>query len=212
MTESAVARDAGRALGLLLVLLGGCSALLPAPETKEPSALPEGAYRLDPDHASVLFKIDHLGFSRLVGRFDRIDATLDFDPERPEAAKLTARIEVASIDLNLAAFEEQLRGPDWLDVARFPEARFESQSIEITGESSGRITGELTLHGITQPVTLDVTFNGGGSNLLTGRYTLGFAASGTVSRSAFDLGAYAPAIGDDVILEIHAEFQRVGDA
>lgn len=212
MVEPPAARRAGRTLALILVILGGCSALLPSPDTTAPSELPEGAYRLDPDHATVLFKIDHLGFSRLVGRFDRFDATLDLDPERPEAASLSARIEVASIDLNLPAFEEELRGPGWLDVGRFPEARFESRAIEITGERTGRITGDLTLHGITRPVTLEVTFNGGGSNLLTGRYTLGFAASGTVSRTAFDLGAYAPAIGDDVILEIHAEFQRAGDA
>jgi polyisoprenoid-binding protein YceI len=192
---------------LLLLALGGCGYLLPHHhQTTTPSSLPEGAYRLDPEHATILLKIDHLGFSRLVGRFDRFDATLDFDPQQPEAAKLVAVIDVASIDLDLPAFEQDLRGPGWLDVERYPEARFESRAIAITGDNMGEITGDLTLHGVTAPVTLDVTFNGGGSNLLTGAYTLGFEAHGTVLRSTFGLGAYAPAIGDDVLLEIHAEF------
>jgi polyisoprenoid-binding protein YceI len=191
---------------LLLLALGGCGYLLPRAATVAPAELPDGDYRLDPQHATILFKVDHLGFSRLVGRFDRFDATLDFEPQQPEAARLVVVVDVASIDLDLPAFEQDLRGPSWLDVERFPEARFESRSIAITGDNTGEITGDLTLHGVTAPVTLDVTFNGGGSNLLTGAYTLGFEAHGTVLRSTFGLGAYAPAIGDEVLLEIHAEF------
>jgi polyisoprenoid-binding protein YceI len=200
-----------RALAILLSLLGlgGCGHLVSHHhQTTELSALPEGAYRLDPEHATILFKIDHLGFSRLVGQFERFDATLDFDPQQPGQAKLVAVIDVASIDLDLPAFEEELRGAGWLDVERFPEARFESRSIAITGDDTGTVTGDLTLHGVSAPLTLAVTFNGGGGNLLTGAYTLGFAAEGSVLRSTFGLGAYAPAIGDDVLLEIHAEFLR----
>jgi polyisoprenoid-binding protein YceI len=194
-----------------LLALGGCGYLLPhGHQTTEVAALPEGAYRLDPDHATILFKIDHLGFSKLVGRFDRFDATLDFDPQAPEAARLVVTIDPASIDLDLPALEQDLRGPGWLDVARYPEARFESQGIAITGEDTGTVTGDLTLHGVTAPVTLEVTFNGGGSSLLTGAYTLGFAAQGSVLRSTFGLGALAPAIGDEVMLEIHAEFLQTG--
>jgi polyisoprenoid-binding protein YceI len=194
---------------LTLLALGGCGYLIPSHnQTTELSSLPEGAYRLDPDHRTILFKVDHLGFSRLVGRFDRFDATLDFDPQQPTAARLVVVVDVASIDLNLPTFEQELRGLGWLDVAQYPEARFESRSIELTGAATGVVTGDLTLHGVTAPVTLNVTFNGGGSNLLTGAYTLGFAASGSLLRSTFGLGAYAPAIGDEVLLEIHAEFLR----
>jgi polyisoprenoid-binding protein YceI len=193
---------------LTSLALAGCGHLLPRAETVLPEDLPAGSYRIDPEHASLLFKLDHLGFSQLVGRFDAFDATLDFDPAQPEAARLTVLVDVASIDLDLPAFEEELRGPQWFDAGRFPQARFESRGIELTGERTGRVAGELTLHGATAPVTLEVTFNGAGDSLLTGRYTLGFAASGTLSRSAFELGAYAPAVGDAVALEIHAEFQR----
>jgi polyisoprenoid-binding protein YceI len=197
-------------IGLALAL-AACGYLLPSHnQTFEPAKLPAGAYRLDPEHASLLVKLDHFGFSELVGRFDRFEGSLDFDPERPAAAHLTVLIDPASIDFNLPKFEQDLRGPDWFDVARFPQARFESRTIAVTGDKTGRVTGDLTLHGVTAPVTLEVTFNGGADSLLTGRYTLGFAASGTLSRSTFGLGAYAPAVGDQVTLEIHAEFQRTG--
>jgi polyisoprenoid-binding protein YceI len=194
-----------------LLVLGGCGYLLPrADQGAEVAALPEGAYRLDPDHAAILFKIDHLGFSKLVGRFERFDATLDFDPQAPEDSRLVVTIDPASISLGRPAFDADLRGSSWLDVERYPEARFESRAITIIGERTGTVSGDLTLHGVTAPVTLAVTFNGGGSSLLTGAYTLGFAASGNLLRSTYGLGAYAPAIGDEVILEIHAEFARTG--
>ena len=196
----------------LPLALGACGYLVPRAEPAAPAELPAGSYRIDPEHAALLFKIDHLGFSQLVGRFDRFDATLDFDPEQPEAAGLTVLVEVASIDLNLPEFEQDLRGPDWFDVAQFPQARFVSRTIAITGDDTGRITGDLSLHGVTRPVTLDVTLNGAGDSLITGRYSLGFTASGTLNRSEFGLGAYAPAVGDEVVLEIHAEFQRVDPA
>jgi polyisoprenoid-binding protein YceI len=199
-----------RPIFLLLLALGGCGYLLPRAASVPPTELPQGDYRLDPQHATILFKVDHLGFSRLTGRFDRFDATLNFDPQEPQAAKLVAVIDPASIDLNLPVFEEELRGPDWLDVEQYPEARFESHTIAITGADTGKVTGDLTLHGVTAPVTLDVTFNGGGDDLLTGVYRLGFAARGSVLRSTFGLGAYAPAIGDEVLVEIHAEFLRSG--
>ena len=85
-----------------------------------PAELPQGDYRLDPQHATILFKVDHLGFSRLIGRFDRFDATLDFDPQQPQDATLVAVVDPASIDLNLPAFEQDLRGSDWLDVDAIP--------------------------------------------------------------------------------------------
>lgn len=195
--------------GLAALWLAGCGYLLPRAGTALPAELPAGSYRLDPEHASLLFKLDHLGFSQLVGRFDRFDATLDFDPAAPEAARLTVLVDTASIDLDLPAFEAELRGPRWFDADRFPQAHFKSRGIAITGANRGRVDGELTLHGDTAPVMLEVTFNGAGDSLLTGRYTLGFGATGTLLRSDFGLGAYAPAVGDEVVLEIYAEFQRV---
>lgn len=207
-------RNIVRAAGIAALLtLSACGYLIPAHhQTTEPSELPEGAYRLDPEHTALLFKIDHLGFSQFVGRFDRVEASLDFDPEKPQTSKLTVLVDMASVDVNPPEFAKELRGPDWFDVERYPEARFESRTIEVTGESRGIVRGDLTMHGIARPIALDVTFNGGGDNLITGDYTLGFAASGTLKRSDFDLGAYAPAIGDEVTLEISVEFGRTDRA
>jgi polyisoprenoid-binding protein YceI len=191
----------------LAAALAGCGYLLPAQhQTIERSELRGGAYRLDPDHAILLWKVDHLGFSTFVGRFDRLDATLDFDPERPEAAILDVVVDTASISTHVPGFADDLRGSSWFDVERFPEARFSATTITVTGPDTGTVTGDLTLLGVTRPVALDVTFNGGAQSLLTGRYTLGFSATTTFDRTAFGLSTLAPAIGREVTLEIHAEF------
>ncbi len=197
-----------------LALLGtaalvACGRLIPSNnQTIEPARLEGGTYRLDPSHFAVLWKVSHLGFSHFVGRFDRADATLDFDPAAPAAASLTVTVETASLDTRLPDLDSTLRGSGWFDVATYPQAVFRSTAIAITGPATGSVTGDLTLLGVTRPVTLDVTFNGGATNLLTGHYTLGFAATGTLLRSEFGLTNLVPAVGDEVELEIQAEFQK----
>jgi polyisoprenoid-binding protein YceI len=89
-------------------------------QTVEPTVLRAGAYRLDPEHSIILWKVDHLGFSTFVGRFDRFDATLDFDPETPEEAALEVVVETASVSTHTAGFADELRGRSWLDTGRFP--------------------------------------------------------------------------------------------
>jgi len=194
-------------------LLAACGYLLPAGhQSTETAALRPGAYRLDPEHSTILWKVDHLGFSTFVGRFDRLDATLDFTAEEPQSARLEVVVETASVSTHLPGFDETLAGPSWLAAEPFAQARFTSREIEVTGPAAGRVSGDLTLKGTTRPVTLDVTFNGGASNLLTGRYTLGFAASAVIDRTAFGITTLAPAIGREVTLEIHAEFFAVDSA
>ena len=196
-----------RLLLLGLLALAACGRLLPAHnQTIEPARLEGGTYRLDPDHFSLVWQVSHLGFSQLIGRFDRVDATLDFDPADPAAAKLEVVVDTASINSRVPALDEILRGGDWLNAAAFPQALFRSAAIAVTGRNTGRVTGVFTLRGVTRPVTLAVTFNGGAENLVTGRYTLGFAATTTISRSEFGIATLVPAIGDEVALEIQAEF------
>lgn len=192
-------------------LLGGCGQLIPAHhQSQEPAALRPGRYRLDPAHAAVGFKVDHLGFSRFAGRFNRFDASLDFDAATPEAARLEVLLDIASLDVNAPVFADTLRGPGWFDAARFPQARFVSQRVTPLGPNTGKVAGDLTLHGVTAPFILNVTFNGGAANALSGRYTLGFSANGRLRRSAFGIDALVPAVGDAVELDIEAEFQQVG--
>jgi polyisoprenoid-binding protein YceI len=194
----------------LCLALSACGSLIPAGhQTTDTAKLQKGNFRLDPDHTTVLFKANHLGFSTYVGRFNAISGSLDFDPASPAQAKLQTSIDVASVDTPSGDLDEILRGPDWLNAERFPTARFESRSITVTSPTTGMITGDLTLHGVTAPITLEVTFRGGADNLLTGFYTLGFEAKSTFTRSTFGIGSLIPAIADTVTLEIHAEFQRI---
>jgi polyisoprenoid-binding protein YceI len=194
---------------LVVVPLSGCGYLIPAQhQTIEPAALRAGAYRLDPDHAVLLWKVDHLGFSTFVGRFDRLEGSLDFDPEEPESAALDVVVDMASVSTHVPSLTDDLRSPTWLDTGRFPEARFVSRSVEVTGPDRGIVTGDLTLLGETGPITFDVTFNGGATNMLTGNYTLGFSAAAVIDRSEFGLATFVPAIGREVTLEIYAEFFR----
>ena len=193
---------------VLLALTAGCASLITAPANTEAAALRAGEYRLDPAHASLLFKVDHLGLSTYVGRFNSFEATLDFDETDPSAARLDVRVDVASLDVNDADFSATLTGPDWLNAAGHPQAQFTSTRIVVSGENTGVATGDLTLNGVTRPASLAITFRGGARNRLTGRYTLGFDGAMTLDRTAFGIDRFVGAVGTDVTLEFHGEFQR----
>ena len=194
---------------LVLLTLAGCGYLIPANnQTLDPARLEGGAYRLDPDHTALLWKVNHLGFTLYVGRFDRVEGSLDFDPEAPAASRLQVIVETASIGSVDPTLDSDLRGSGWFDAATYPQIVFRSTAIDVTGKNTGRVTGDLTLHGVTRPMTLDVTFNGGATDIITGKYTLGFAATGTIKRSEFGVDDYVPAIGDEAQLEIYTEFLR----
>lgn len=190
-------------------LLVSCDRLLTPGFETSMQELRGGAYTLDKDHAALLWKVNHLGFSPYVGRFNDFDATLDFDPENVEASTLEVIVNTASVDVNNAAFAEQLRGDDWFNVENFPQAVFRTTSfVESINDNTFVFRGDLTLLGTTAPVDMTVTFNGGGRNMLTRRYTLGFSASVEFKRSEFGMSNLIPfGIGDDIELEIHVEFQ-----
>ena len=196
------------ALSPLVSTLGGCAALVTPNYSTDLAELRSGDYTLDPDHAYLLFRVEHLGLSMVVGRFDTVDATLDFAPDDLAALRLDGVVDVASIDLDDEDLERRLRGSDWLDAAAFPEARFTTTEVVPGEDGAFVVTGDFTLRGTTLPLALDARFNGGADNILTGRYTLGFAASGTLSRSAYGIDSLGALVGDEIGIEIHAEFQR----
>ena len=200
-------RNAALAL-VALALAAGCAALVAPDVNRDATALKAGAYTLDPAHAALTFKVDHLGFSKFVGRFERFDAALDFDAASPEAARVDASIAVASLDIANDDFAKTLIGPDWFDAARHPQATFRSTKIERTGETTGRATGALTLRGVSLPVSLDVVFNGGARDLLRGGYVVGFSARGAFNRGDFGIDKYEGIVGDTVEIEVEAEFVR----
>jgi len=196
-------------LGLLLLAsISSCASIVRPNFSQEVTELRSGQYRLDPEHAYIHFKIEHLGLSTVVGRFNQSDASLDFDPKRLAEMNLEGVIDMSSLDMNNESLEKRLVGAGWFDVARFPEATFKTISITPSSDNSFAITGDFTLHGVTKPLTLDAIFKGGADNLLTGKYTLGFAATGSFLRSDFGIDAFGALIDDTVWVEIHAEFQK----
>lgn len=196
------------AVALVTLALSACASLIAPNVASEPAALKPGAYALDKQHGSLLFKAEHSGYSLYVGRFNRFDATLDFDAENVSAAHVEAKIEVGSLDVASEEFAATLTGPAWFDAAAYPEAAFVSTAIEKTGDKTGRMTGDLTLKGVTHPVTLDVVFNGGANDFLRRGYVVGFSATGSFSRKAFGIDKYEGLVGDEVAIEIQAEFVK----
>jgi polyisoprenoid-binding protein YceI len=172
------------------------------------ASAPSGLYQLDANHASVTFKILHMGFSRYTGRFDKMEATLNFDNGTPEKSELNVTIYPNSVDTNNAKLEEELREDKWFNVIKFPRATFRSTSIERTGPTTGKITGDFTLLGITHKLTLDTTLIGVGQNLFTKKPVVGFSATGILHRSDYGLSNLIPMVSNDVTLEIEAEFDK----
>jgi len=188
------------------------------PEVVKPATA--GLYKLDPAHASLIFKVNHMGLSNYTARFKNFDAQLEFDPNNPSASKVNATIEVGSLETDFPRstpnFNAQLQNPDWLNVVKFPKIMFRSTKVTPTGAKTARITGELNLHGVTHPVTLEATFNGGYASHpydpLGSR--IGFSAHGSFKRSEFGITQGIPAkgstmgVGDKVEVIIEAEFTK----
>lgn len=176
---------------------------------------PAGTYTLDKAHASLTFRVNHLGFSLYTARFSQFDATLKIDPAKPAAARIDATIDPKSLDLDNppAGFTEQLLGDQWLDAAKYPQMSFHTTSVKVTGAKTAKVTGDFTLHGVTKPVTLDVRFNGGYAGFeMDPHARIGFSATGKLKRSDFGISYGIPApgttmgVGDEVNFDIEAEF------
>lgn len=168
-----------------------------------------GAFKLDKSHARIVFSTSHLGFSTYYGFFGDLDAKLDFDPKAPARSTLEVIVNVAGLVTNDPKLDEALKSPEYFDTGKFPVATFKSTKIDLSGASRGKITGDLTLHGVTKPVTLQATLNGGGTNPVSQDYVLGFDATATISRSQFGIKTLVPFVGDEVKLVISCEFDRV---
>lgn len=183
--------------------------------------LPSGIYKLDKSHGSLIFKVNHLGLSNYSMQFKRFDAELKFDNINPTLSNIAATIDPTSIetnypDISKVDFNAELQNEKWLDVIKFPKITFTSNKIELTSETTARITGDLDLHGIVFPVVLDATFNGGyNSNPMDPSGSrIGFSAHGSLKRSDFGISFGIPengskmGVGDDVEFIIEAEFTK----
>ncbi len=179
-----------------------------AQASRDTAAVQAGTYNVDPDHTQVNWAVSHLGFSVYHGRFDKVSGTLTVDPKAPANDKLDVTIDAASIDTPSAKLTGELAGDKWFDAKQFPSITFKSTKVVASGKDHAKVTGDLTLHGVTKPVTLDVAFLGAGPNPFFKVYTLGFQASGTIKRSDFGVTTYAPAIGDETTLTLSGAFLK----
>ncbi len=193
---------------------GAASPAIAAPvAATAPLAQPSGSYALDPAHASVIWRVSHFGLSMYTGRFNTVAAQLDFNAETPESSKISVTIAAASVDTGHQAlggkkdFNAEIANAAF-GAEKSPQITFVSTSVTRTGPSIGKVTGDLTLNGITKPAVLDVTYYGGKPNPFNGKDRLGFAARGKIKRADWGVTNWAGAIGEDVELVIEAEFQK----
>jgi polyisoprenoid-binding protein YceI len=205
------------ALLLATLWLGG---FVLAAETAAPpaklSTAPAGQYQLDKSHASLLLRVNHLGFSTYTTRFSRFEAELTFDPNNIPASKVVTTIDASSFEMDAApqVCIDIVTGPQMLDTAKYSQIIFKSERVRMTGAKSMEISGTLTLHGVTRPIVLAATFNGGYPGLpnLDPRARVGFSAHGSFKRSDFGIAFGVPApgttmgVGDLIDISIEAEF------
>lgn len=195
------------AAGLAGILALSGAAIAQDPFTRAPAEVRAGVYTLDPAHSKITWSVNHMGFSTYVGQFAKVEGQLTLDPRRPEASQLAVTVDANSVGTLNDALDKHLKTADFLDTAKFPTATFKATRIRVTGERTADITGDLTLHGVTRPVTLEAEFNQAGVNPVDKTYSLGFDAEAKIRRSDFGITAYLPGVGDEVELDIEAELK-----
>ena len=185
------------------------------PGSANPAAVTGGTYKADPDHTLVMWTVDHLGFTPYTGIFGSVTGTLVLDPKNPNAAKVDVTIPVSKVTTASAGLTDHLlragKGggkPDFFG-ANPADARFVSTNVVASGQKA-KITGNLTLNGVTRAVTLDASFYGAGKMPanMGGQENVGFRAIGSIRRSDFGISMGIPLVSDEVALEIAAAFQK----
>lgn len=174
---------------------------------KDLKAAKAGTYKVDPYHTQVVFSLSHLGFTNFTGALADTTGSLEFDPKNIAESKLTISIPTSSILTHVAKLNDELKSADWLDSTKYPDATFTATKVTASGNNVATIVGDLTLHGVTKPVTLKARFLGAGVNPIDKAYTVGFEATGTIKRSDFAVSKYVPLVGDEVHLTIAGAFE-----
>lgn len=170
------------------------------------AALAEAAtYTLDPSHSQALFSYTHMGFSTTWGMFSGFEGTIAFDEGNPAASSVEVSIPTSALITGWDARTQHFLGGDFFNAASNDMVKFKSTGIEVTGERTAKITGDLTINGVTQPVVLDTVMNKAGDHPMKGTPFVGFSATTSIKRSDFNMGKFAPAVSDEVELEISIE-------
>ena len=173
-----------------------------------PQATQAGTYKVETHHTLAEFTVNHFGFNDFFGVISGATGSLVLDPKAIAATKLDVSLPADGISTTNAALDSELKGADWFDAAQYPTIRFVSQKVVQTGPRTARISGTITMHGVTKLLVLDASFGGAGVNMLDKAYTVGFSATGTLKRSDFSITKYVPAVSDEVRIKISAAFEK----
>lgn len=174
------------------------------------AAFCQQTWKSDKGHSQLTFTITHLGISDVSGLFERFDATITTNKEDFSDAKFELTADAASINTNIAMRDNHLKGADFFDTANHPKITFRTATIDKNGDNRYKLTGDLTFHGVTKPVTLDLWYRGTITNQRSKALTAGFQVTGTIKRSDFQFGSKfaAPMLGEDIAIKADGEFVK----
>jgi len=179
----------------LACLLGAATSVQAAPVT----------YQLDPHHTMVLFSWNHFGFSNPTADIGLGQGKIVFDEQHPAQSSVEVTLPLANLDTHVEALDVHLKKADFFDAAKYPVITFKSSKVEPLGDNKFKVTGDLTVHGVTRPVVLDATLNRIGPHPMGKAQSIGFDATTTLKRSEFGVGAYVPNVSDEVHVRITTE-------
>jgi polyisoprenoid-binding protein YceI len=171
--------------------------------------IPPGTYDINSKETLVRYGVEHMGFSEFWGTFPGATGTLAFDPKDIGATKIDVKVPIWEVETTNRELNGQLFSDEFFDAENYPWMKFSSTKVIRTGPKSFKVTGDLTMHNITKPIVLDVTFHGAGNDPFSGKNILiGFDAKGMLMRSAFGLGKYVPIVSDETTITVSAEFKK----
>jgi polyisoprenoid-binding protein YceI len=176
-------------------LLGAAVSVQAAPVT----------YKLDPDHTMVLFSWNHFGYSNPTADLGLGEGTLVFDEQHPANSSVEVTLPLARLDTHVPALDEHLKKADFLGADQYPTATFKSTAVQPLGGNKFKVTGNLTVRGVTKPVVLDATLNKIGPHPMSKAPSIGFDATASIKRSDFGVGAYVPNVSDEISIRITTE-------
>ncbi len=176
-------------------LLGAAVSVQAAPVT----------YKLDPDHTMVLFSWNHFGYSNPTANLGLGEGTLVFDEQHPANSSVEVKLPLDLLDTHVPALDEHLKKADFLDAAQYPVVTFKSTAVQALGANKFKVSGNLTVHGVTKPVVLAATLNKIGPHPMTKAPSVGFDATASIKRSEFGVAGYVPNVGDELTIRITTE-------
>lgn len=195
----------------VLIALAALTAPASAGATLGPDEIKAGAYSIDTNETLVRYGTIHMGFNEFWGTFPGATGTMTIDPKAVADTKLEVTVPMATVETTNRILNGYLFSDNFLDAGKYPTMRFVSTSVTRTGRTTAKVAGNLTLHGVTRPIMLDVTFIGAGDNPFTRTATIGFKAEGSINRSEFGVGRDVPLVSDATTIAISAAFEKEPD-